>query len=337
MNDGMNHIDCEQAHQMADRYISNELSPDERRIFDAHLAGCTSCSELLHSLEGVRSVVRRAVGNQAVPVALGTNVRDVVARERGAVNTPLAADTPPTAKPSPKANPLSRGGLRNREGNDGYGQVVPSWWRYAVAAAVAMVLFGSWYFFISDRHKSSTIVERIVDSLDSSPTAHSVETEVARVLNIGVTDHIGCAVTYHSSPDEQVTPEEIISEMEEYAGLVPIVRERLEGYRVTVAHQCTIRGRDYIHMILHRGDTMVSIAITRKSQGEEFPQQAIAAATESAVPIYQVRLDRYQSAGFQTDDYMIFAVANQTREENLRIASVLAAPVSEFLGKVKVG
>jgi hypothetical protein len=125
--------------------------------------------------------------------------------------------------------------------------------------------------------------------------------------------------------------------MKEYAGLVPIVRERLGGYRVTVAHQCTIRGRDYIHMILHRGDTMLSIAITRRKQGEEFPRQAIAATTAESLPIYQARLDDYESSGFQTDGYLVFAVASQTREENLRIASVLAAPVAEFLGKVKVG
>jgi anti-sigma factor (TIGR02949 family) len=323
MNDGMYHIDCEQAHQMVDRSISGELTPDERRMFDAHLAGCTTCSELLRSLESVRNIVRRAVGNQAVPVALGANVRSALAREQGAVNTP--------------PNPLSRGGLRNEGREDGNSSGVPSWWRYAVAAAVAVILFGSWYFFVADRGDQSTIVERSVDSLDSTPTASPVEAEVAQVLNIGVLDHIGCAVTFHSSPDLRVTPEEILSGMKEYAGLVPIVRERLKGYRVTVAHQCTIRGRDYIHMILHRGDTMVSIAITKKKQGETFPGQAIAAATESSTPIYQARVDDYQSSGFQTDRYLVFAIANQTREENLRIASALAAPVTEFLGKVKVG
>ena len=102
MNDGMNHIDCEQADQMVDRYISGELPPDERRLFDAHLAGCTSCSELLHSLESVRSVVRRTVGSQSAPATLRAGVRGMMARERAAVNTP--------------PNPLSRGGLRKGEG-----------------------------------------------------------------------------------------------------------------------------------------------------------------------------------------------------------------------------
>jgi anti-sigma factor (TIGR02949 family) len=322
MKDGMNHIDCEEAHQMIDRYISDELPRDERQLFEAHLAECQPCSELLRSLEGVRMVVRRAVGSQSVPATLQANVRGRVARERMAVQ---AVNTPP--------NPLSRGGLRNGEGNI---EAAPSWWRYAVAAALAVILFGSWYFFIADRRDQSTIVERPVDTLDSPPTTSPVEAQVVQVLNIGVMDHIGCAVTFHSSPDLRVTPEEILSGMKEYAGLVPIVRERLQGYRVTVAHQCTIQGRDYIHMILHRGDTMVSIAITKRQPGEAFPRQAIAAATESSTPIYQARLDDYQSSGFQTDGYLVFTIANQTREENLRIASALAAPVAEFLGKMKV-
>jgi hypothetical protein len=308
MHTGTNHIDCENARPLIDRRLNNNLSPEEEGLLQAHLAACPSCSAELRMAGDIQALVRRAVNNVETPVMLRERVAGVTSQR----------------DPTGRIIPFEGGAASHRSER--------SWWRYAAAAAIAIALLGSWFLFFDTRTEAPTIAG---DPVDTAQRVTAVEAQLAEVLRIGVADHIRCGVTFHSSTEEQFTPEQIVREMGEYEGLVPIVREHLGDYRVAVAHQCTIGGRKYVHLILRRGEEMVSIAITRRKPGEAFPHDAQPAGT-SSTPIYQARLDDYHSAGFQTDEYFAFVVSDRPHEENMQMASVLAGPMVEFLGKMRV-
>jgi anti-sigma-K factor RskA len=71
---------------LAPAYVLGALDADERRAFEAHLAGCPACQSEVRSLMPVVDALGRAVPQVTPPPALRGRVADAVAREaqRGA-------------------------------------------------------------------------------------------------------------------------------------------------------------------------------------------------------------------------------------------------------------
>ena len=51
---------CTRAERSMQAYVDRTLSPDEVRLVEEHLAGCSCCAKCYRLEEGVRGVVRRA-------------------------------------------------------------------------------------------------------------------------------------------------------------------------------------------------------------------------------------------------------------------------------------
>ena len=157
----------------------------------------------------------------------------------------------------------------------------------------------------------------------------------AQVLEVGLKDHVHCALD-SGFADRAFTEAEMREKLgPEFFGLVALVNEKLPGrYRVTVGHRCKAYGREYVHLILKGQQTALSLVVTRKN-GDSFAQPQVAAILESAgVPVYGARLNDLEVAGFETRDYLAFVVSDLSREENLQVASALAPPVQAFLGRL---
>ncbi|HKP86676.1 MAG TPA: zf-HC2 domain-containing protein [Blastocatellia bacterium] len=187
-------------------------------------------------------------------------------------------------------------------------------WALAAAAMIAVII-GSW-----------AAVHSLVSRKAGSPEASLEQT--ARVLNIGLSDHINCAIV-HEQANRRFTPEQMAEKMgADYVGLVPIVKEKAPaGYEVVVAHKCHVNKREFIHMILKNHENVLSLIITKKN-GEAFPQIA-------GTPLYEARMQDYEAAGFETRDYLGFVVSNLSKDDNLQIASTLTPVVRDFLSKME--
>ena len=57
-------------------YVDRTLSPDEVRLVEEHLAGCSCCAKCYRLEEGVRGVVRRAC-DEPCPEALRAELRRI--------------------------------------------------------------------------------------------------------------------------------------------------------------------------------------------------------------------------------------------------------------------
>jgi hypothetical protein len=81
---------------------------------------------------------------------------------------------------------------------------------------------------------------------------------------------------------------------------------------------------------LSNGSNLLSLLITRKEAGESFRGQTIADRS-SGVPVYQAAAQKYDVAGFETDQFLAYIVSDLGVRQNLKIANSLAPSVQHFL------
>ncbi|MGA2591778.1 MAG: zf-HC2 domain-containing protein [Bryobacteraceae bacterium] len=145
---------------------------------------------------------------------------------------------------------------------------------------------------------------------------------LATVLNVGLRDHLHCAVFRKYSRQPESAAQMAAQLGPELAGLVPLVQAKLPAdLRILQAHRCTAGGREYVHFIMADGDKLLSLILTRKKPGESL-----------AGGIYQAGVDRFEVVGFESRDYLAYVVSDLDAQQNLRLAANLAAAVREYLG-----
>jgi hypothetical protein len=74
---------------------------------------------------------------------------------------------------------------------------------------------------------------------------------LAAVLNVGLRDHLHCAV-FRKYSKQPVAAAQMAADLgPEFAGLVPLVQAKLPAdFRVIQGHHCTAGGRQYTHLIV---------------------------------------------------------------------------------------
>lgn len=137
-------------HALSGAYAVDALDPEERELFERHLAGCAACQEEVDSLRAAAAELSALV-ETAPPPAL----RDAVLRQVSTVRPlpPLPTDRAPVAPPIP---------LRRRP-----------WLLAAVAAAlVAVGALGIWRAV--DTTPPPTVAQQVLDAPDASRVAHQL-------------------------------------------------------------------------------------------------------------------------------------------------------------------
>lgn len=163
----------------------------------------------------------------------------------------------------------------------------------------------------------------------------SISNRIPPLLRIGLGDHVKCAV-YKAYPNQHPTFEQMAHDLGQYKELVPVVQAKLEpGYRVETAHQCQYRGRNFVHVTMRKGASLVSLVISRQAEGEWFDKdQLVPVLTESGIAIYQAAAQRFEVAGFEAQGYLVYVVSNLGEQDNMRMMAALAPSVREFLKSV---
>jgi anti-sigma factor RsiW len=144
---------------------------------------------------------------------------------------------------------------------------------------------------------------------------------LAAVLNVGLQDHLQCAVFRKYSKQPLPATQMAADLGPAFAGLAPLVQARLPaGFRIIQGHHCSAGGRQYTHLIVEGGGKILSVLLTRAEPGESL-----------AGGIYQEGVDRFQVVGFESHDYLAYVISDLDPQQNLRVAANLALVVREFL------
>ncbi|HET9178482.1 MAG TPA: hypothetical protein VFQ24_09020 [Terriglobia bacterium] len=149
---------------------------------------------------------------------------------------------------------------------------------------------------------------------------------VASVLQLGVSDHLHCAIRGHNYPDVANPPEVLREKLgPQYAELLPVVEKKLPGFQVLEAHICGVPGspRKYVHFIARGQGTMLSVILTRRD-GENLPTgRFVTAKSLGNVHFYEKQLEGMSVAGFQVGGYFGFVVSNLGQHEMGELAEGL--------------
>jgi len=284
---------CEKTRRYLDSYISNELLVETNHEVLRHVETCASCAAELEARTRVRRRLKSAVESQAVPPDLPVRVRERI-RSQGSRSAWTFGST-----------------------------------RWAAAAAMAVLVMAigvrTWSGHrlqplpgITDRPAQDAYIQRISQTISS-------------MLSPGLKDHVHCAI-FRKYPRNPPTPDQMVETIgPQYAGLVQLVKSKVpERYRIVMAHQCGFKGRRYVHLTLRDGGHLVSLVIARKQPGETLANLQPSMRT-SGIPLYQSAAERFEVAGFETDQYLAFVVSDLRDGRNLQIAQNLAPAVHGFL------
>jgi len=213
--------------------------------------------------------------------------------------------------------------IRQRLRKEPVGENRTNQWR--IMAIAAMVIIALTAGVIILRSQSS--------GFGSLESVNVVSEQGLALMQIGITDHIECAIN-HKMKDKQFTPEQMTERLgPKYAALVNVLEQKVPNtYSVVVGHHCTFNGREYVHLIMRRGDETVSVILTQKQEAGFNPanEQSNKSADKA---IYSSKVRGYDVASFETNGYLAFVVSNGGKTESVKLASELAPSVRDFLSK----
>jgi Putative zinc-finger len=159
---------------------------------------------------------------------------------------------------------------------------------------------------------------------------------VARVLALGVEDHIQCAIQGHNYPDSAPTPQQLRAKLgAQYAGVLQVVEQKLPGFQLLEAHICDVKGspRKYIHFIARGQGTILSVILTRRD-GASLPTGSfLKAAAPEGLDLFQAQLQGMNAAGFESKEYFGFVVSDLNQSAVLQIAEAIAPPLRNALDR----
>lgn len=186
-------------------------------------------------------------------------------------------------------------------------------WAVAAAAAVILcaVLVGLW--------RERTNPEQAILRKTSG--------RLAAVLNVGLRDHLRCAV-FRKYSKQPVPASRMAADLGPgFADLVPLVEAKLpRDFRIIQGHHCEAGGRQYTHLIIAGGGKVVSLLLTRKESGESL-----------GGGIYQAGVDRFQVVGFESHGYLAYVISDLSAQQTLQLAASLAPPLREYLAAHAAG
>ncbi len=185
------------------------------------------------------------------------------------------------------------------------------YWLVAVAAGLALVATG-------------TVIHR------------QKQTVALQVLALGLEDHVVCAMGGHYPP----TPPDmakISSDMgSQYARLVPGVMHQLSEFQFVEGHRCEIGGRQYPHVILRQGETLVSLSLLEKNPAESFPKGILNGSDAiGGLNLFRDGKEGYSVAGFETTKHFVYVSSKFDSDKNFALALRIAPIAAEVLRPIE--
>jgi anti-sigma factor (TIGR02949 family) len=185
---------------------------------------------------------------------------------------------------------------------------------WAVAAAAAVIVCVALVSFLRVKTNPEQAILRKTSG------------RLAAVLNVGLRDHLHCAV-FRKYSQQPVAASQMAADLgPRFADLVPLVQAKLpRDFRIMQGHHCIAGGRQYTHLIISSGaggGKVVSLVLTRKQSGESL-----------SGGIYQAGVDRFQVVGFESHDYLAYVISDLDAQQNLHLAANLAPTLREYLAE----
>ena len=150
------------------------------------------------------------------------------------------------------------------------------------------------------------------------------------LLALGINDHVHCAIAGHY-PRQTMRVEMTQGLGPQFAPMLQPVVDAAGTDSIVSAHRCTIMGRSYVHIILRRGQMLLSVILTRRGSGDVFPGETLARMVHhSEVPLHDASMDGYSVAGFESGEWLGNVVSAMPDTRNRELAERIAPVVENY-------
>jgi len=202
-----------------------------------------------------------------------------------------------------------------------------SMWASAAAALLVALVAVPVAYELGHLRFSVTSQNQYIDTL-----LHNV----SRVMAPGLSNHVHCAV-FRKYAKKAPAIETLRTDLApEYRPLLDAVRASVpSNYSVHMAHECSFRGRRFIHFALKSDSSLVSLVLTRKQAGETLAENGIKPAiSQGGLNLYGASAQRFQLSGFETSQHLAYLVTELSPAETQRMMLALAPQVTALLAKL---
>ncbi len=148
---------------------------------------------------------------------------------------------------------------------------------------------------------------------------------------VGLDDHLHCAIAgeYPHQTEKAV----MVQDLGPYAPMLQPILDLSPGDPVVSAHRCTVSGRTYVHVILRRGTTLVSVILTRRRDKEAFPGTlATLVSHGNSAHLHEGEMGAYSVAGFEAGAYLGYVVSALPDQQNSELAGRVAPVIRRYTG-----
>jgi hypothetical protein len=149
------------------------------------------------------------------------------------------------------------------------------------------------------------------------------------LLRIGADDHTHC--TLAGKYPHQADKKEMTLGLGLFGPMLQPVLDQAAGDEVVAAQQCTVNDRTYFQIVLQRGRTLISVALTKRGDADAFPRAVMAKTVKaSGTTVQEGEVDGYSVAGFESGVYMAYVVAALPQDETSALAARLVPVIRRY-------
>ncbi len=153
------------------------------------------------------------------------------------------------------------------------------------------------------------------------------------ILRVGFGDHMHCTMLRKQRTSPKALEEMKAEVGPAYAGLIPAVVAHVPAnYQVLDAHKCHFQGREFIHLVMANGERYLSVVVARQQAGETFAaQNLVPALAQSGIRFYQQGTGRFEVAGFESGQHLVYVVSDLPGEQNRQLMMAMAGDLRAAL------
>jgi len=271
---------CLSTRRELDSYLSDELPEETRRDVSRHLGSCAGCTDELERRRRLREELRSALA-APVPVGLEARVREAVEAD---------------------ARPRPRGASR-------------ATWLAAAAAVLAA---------------SAVVITRPrTDPTSTSGAGVRPRPGPAAVVDRAATDltifddatriHVVCGI--RRQVPKPPPPDRILPRLSPFEMLWPAVAPEMDGRILVDAHVCPrVPHRKFGHIVLRRGDRVVSVLATSERHGPLPGRSERLEVAGLDRPVYEAERWGFQVDAVELGDRVALVVSERDAEDDRAFA-----------------
>ncbi len=153
------------------------------------------------------------------------------------------------------------------------------------------------------------------------------------ILRVGFGDHMHCTMLRKQRTSPKALEQMKAEVGPAYARLIPAVAAHVPAnYQVLDAHKCHFQGREFIHLVMANGERYLSVVVARQQAGETFAaHNLVPALARSGIRFYQQGSGRFEVAGFESGQHLVYVVSDLPGEQNRQLMMAMAGDLRDAL------